>query len=59
MGSEEWSDPWARQTRTKYKKKKIGAVRAYMHVHVHMYMYGDPDDYYVLLLFDAYYVRAQ
>lgn len=25
-GSEEWSDPWARQTRAKYKKKRIGEV---------------------------------
>lgn len=25
-GSEEWSDPWARQTRSKYKKKKDGEV---------------------------------
>ena len=30
MGSEEWSDPWARQTRNKYKKKKNGEVRIHL-----------------------------
>ena len=39
MGSEEWSDPWARQTRTKYKKKISGAVRVQCTCMVILYMY--------------------